>query len=121
MHGNQCRRAGALRRKQPDPYVLNSRGNVHASLGKWASARQDYLASQQGFQGAKGFRGAGGSTTMRLDGAVFSASNAALMAVQLGQEDQAVKEVRLWGKLAAANGTPNCCVVSVCVSLCYAL
>ncbi len=53
---------------QPDPYVLNSRGNVLASLARYAEARQDYLQSAQLFQGAKGFRGANGSTTMRLDG-----------------------------------------------------
>jgi hypothetical protein len=31
---------------------------------------------------------------MRLDGAIYSASNAALMLAQMGDEDGAVKEVR---------------------------
>jgi hypothetical protein len=34
-----------------------------------AEAREDYLVSSQLFQQAKGFRGPGGSTTQRLDGA----------------------------------------------------
>jgi hypothetical protein len=78
--------------------VLNSRGNCHNSLGEWAEARADYQASSELFQRAKGFRGRGGSTTMRLDGAIFAASNAALMLAQMGDEDGAVKEVRCcWG------------------------
>ena len=44
-------------------------------------------------QQAKGFRGRDGNTTSRLDGAIFSASNAALMLAQLGDLDGAVKEV----------------------------
>lgn len=123
----------------PDPYILNSRGNCHASLGEapgsnggvglgfslrvcvyvsqwwaggrggqacrrslvvcflcqlfdtkhcllafpappspageWQAARDNFLASAEGFQRASGFR-YGRSTTPRLDGAVFAASNA---------------------------------------------
>lgn len=42
---------------------------------------------------AQGFRGRGGSTTQRLDGAIYAASNAALMLAQLGEEEGALKEV----------------------------
>ncbi|KAK9829331.1 hypothetical protein WJX72_005226 [[Myrmecia] bisecta] len=80
--------------QMPDPYVLNSRGNAHASLGQWAEARADYLQSATVFQKAKGFRGRQGSTTMRLDGAVFAASNAAIMLAQLGDEAGALQEMR---------------------------
>lgn len=31
-----CAGAGEANEKKPDPYVLNSRGNVRASLGDWA-------------------------------------------------------------------------------------
>ncbi len=51
-------------------------------------AREDYLTSSQLFQQAKGFKGRGGSQTPRLDGAIFAASNAALMLAQLGERDQ---------------------------------
>jgi tetratricopeptide (TPR) repeat protein len=77
----------------PDPYIQNSVGNCHASLGEWRRARDAYLASADGFQRASGFR-YGRSTTPRLDGAVFAASNAALMLVQLGDEAGALKEVQ---------------------------
>jgi hypothetical protein len=42
----------------------------------------------------QGFRGRGGTTTQRLDGAIYAASNAALMLAQLGEEEGALKEVR---------------------------
>ena len=73
-----------------------SRGNCHASLGEWRAARTDYLSSAREFQGAAGFRGRGGSMTPRLDGAVFAASNAALMLAQLGDEAGAIKEMQVW-------------------------
>ncbi len=57
-------------------------------------AREAYLISSQLFQQAKGFRGRNGGTTDRLDGAIFSASNAALMLAQMGDFDRAIKEVR---------------------------
>ena len=75
----------------PDPYILNSRGNVRASLDDWSGAREDYQASARLFQGSKGFR-SGASTTQRLDGAVYSASNAALALAQLGDDAGATKE-----------------------------
>ncbi|MEW5317635.1 MAG: hypothetical protein WDW38_008917 [Sanguina aurantia] len=76
--------------ESPDPYVVNSRGNCYNSLGMWAEARADYLASSQLFQQAKGLiRG-----TQRLDGAIFSASNAALMLAEMGDLDGALKEMK---------------------------
>lgn len=79
--------------ESPDPYIVNSRGNCYNSLGMWRLARSDYLDSANLFQQARGFRGRGGTTTQRLDGAVFAASNAALMLVQLGDVEGAVKEM----------------------------
>jgi len=76
----------------PDPYVLNSRGNVRGSLGDWAGAKEDYAESAALFQGAKGLRN-GASTTQRLDAAIYSASNAALADVQLGNVDEALKKI----------------------------
>jgi hypothetical protein len=61
----------------------------------------DSLHDQSSLLQARGFRGRNGSTTQRLDGAIFSASNAALMLAQMGDEEAAVKEVCalavLWG------------------------
>jgi hypothetical protein len=48
---------------------------------------------------AQGFRGRGGSTTQRLDGAIYAASNAALMLAQLGEEEGALAEVCASGRL----------------------
>jgi len=36
-----------------DPYILNSRGNVRATLGDYEGARDDYLVSARLFQTAK--------------------------------------------------------------------
>jgi len=78
----------------PDPYVLNDRGNVLASLGLWREARQAYLESSEGFQRAKGFFDSTGYTsTQRQDGAVLAASNAALMLAQMGDVPGAVAEM----------------------------
>ncbi|WIA36695.1 hypothetical protein OEZ86_007972 [Tetradesmus obliquus] len=78
--------------ESPDPYIINARGNCRNSLGEWEGAREDYLTSSQLFQQAKGFRGRGGTTTQRLDGAIFAASNAALMLAQVGDEEGALRE-----------------------------
>jgi len=75
-----------------DPYVVNSIGNCYNSLGLWPEAREKYLLSSELFQQAKGFRGRNGSTTQRLDGAIYSASNGALMLAQMGDEAGALKE-----------------------------
>jgi len=77
----------------PDPYVLNSLGNVFGSLGDWQSARSNYLESFALFQRSKGFK-VGASTTSRLDGAVYASANAALSLVQLGDERLAEREMR---------------------------
>jgi hypothetical protein len=77
---------------RPDPYIANSRGNCLASLGRWADARAAYLEAAELFQRASGFRGRGGSTTARLDGAIFASSNAALALAQLGDEAGATRE-----------------------------
>lgn len=74
----------------PDPYVLNSRGNVRGSLGDWAGAREDFALAAELFQAAKGFRN-GMSTTQRLDGAIYATSNMALADAQLGDEARALK------------------------------
>lgn len=89
---NQALDLAAAGGESPDPYVINARGNCHNSLGEWAAAREDYLVSSQLFQQAKGFRGRGGTTTQRLDGAIYAASNAALMLAQIGEEKAALKE-----------------------------
>lgn len=65
-----------------EPYVVNSRGNALASLGRYADALQDYILSVQGFQKAK-----------ELDGAIYAAGNAALMRIQLGDEVKGMKEL----------------------------
>lgn len=78
--------------ESPDPYIINSLGNCHNSLKEWEAARDNYLISSQLFQQAKGFRGRGGTTTQRLDGAIYAASNAALMLAQMGGEQAALKE-----------------------------
>ncbi|KAG7668392.1 hypothetical protein NADE_008481 [Nannochloris sp. 'desiccata'] len=78
----------------PDPYILNSRGNCHASLGEWKAAREDYLLSANGFQSARREDRVAGRLQQRLDGAVFAFSNAALMLAQLGDDDGATKEMQ---------------------------
>lgn len=78
----------------PDPYILNSRGNCYASLGEWKAAREDYLLSANGFQSARREDRVAGRLQQRLDGAVFAFSNAALMLAQLGDDDGATKEMQ---------------------------
>jgi tetratricopeptide (TPR) repeat protein len=34
----------------PDPYIINSRGNIMNSLGRWEEARENYLISSDLFQ-----------------------------------------------------------------------
>eukprot|EP01025_Chloroclados_australasicus_P034435 TRINITY_DN35185_c0_g1_i2.p1 TRINITY_DN35185_c0_g1~~TRINITY_DN35185_c0_g1_i2.p1 ORF type:complete len:148 (-),score=29.94 TRINITY_DN35185_c0_g1_i2:238-681(-) len=46
------------------------------------------------FQQRTGLRGAGGSTTARLDGAIYANTNAALMLAQLGDRQGAIKELQ---------------------------
>ena len=35
----------AAARRMPDPFILNSRGNAHASLGQWQGVLEDPHAS----------------------------------------------------------------------------
>lgn len=78
----------------PDPYVENSLGNCYASLGKWKDARVQYLSSARGFQTSRVSNGRAGGMQRRLDGSIFAFSNAALMAVQLGDDDAALSEMK---------------------------
>ena len=59
--------------------LFGARGGLSALRGVGASPPQ-------------GFRN-GSSTTQRLDGAIYAASNAALMLVQLGDDPRALREV----------------------------
>ena len=69
-----------------DPYLLNSLGNCYASLGEWKTARMYYLESANSFQRS---RSIDISMQKRLDGAIFSFSNAVLMDAQIGDMDDA--------------------------------
>ena len=69
-----------------DPFVLNGRGNVKASLGMWDAARVDYLDSAEGFRKANGYGRPDGRGSARLDGEAFARSNAALMLAQIGEQ-----------------------------------
>ena len=57
--------------------MLKHWGTQTLPAGEWKEARENFLASSEGFQKASGFR-YGRSTTPRLDGAIFAASNAGL-------------------------------------------
>jgi hypothetical protein len=72
--------------------VLNSRGNVLASLTRWSEAREAYSGAAAIFQASAGYR-RGASTTSRLDGAIYAAANAALMRAQAGDDDGAATEL----------------------------
>jgi tetratricopeptide (TPR) repeat protein len=67
-----------------DPYLLNSLGNCYASVGEWSQAREFYLESANSFQRS---RSIDISMQKRLDGAIFSFSNAVLMDAQIGDQD----------------------------------
>jgi tetratricopeptide (TPR) repeat protein len=68
--------AGSLGAEQP--YVLNSRGNVRASLGRYEDALLDFSASADAFRRAR-----------NVNGAAYALSNAALVEVQLGRPNAA--------------------------------
>ncbi|KIY95987.1 hypothetical protein MNEG_11974 [Monoraphidium neglectum] len=80
--------------ESPDPYVINARGNCLNSLRQWREAREEYLAAADVFQASRGYRGRNGNTTARLDGAIFAASNAALMLAEMGDAEGAEAEMR---------------------------
>jgi hypothetical protein len=91
---------------------VNSRGNCYNSLGDWAQARNDYQASSDIFQAARGFKDRNGGSLARLDGSVTAAGNAALMLVQLGDEPSAMNEVTT--SLAACCSSRTACGVQLC-------
>jgi len=74
------------------PYVLNSRGNVFSSLGRWEEARADYLASAAIFQESR-----------MLSATIFAAGNAALVSAQLGDDDTAVRELKAQARRGSAS------------------
>lgn len=79
------------------PYVLNSRGNCHSSLAaeaeseasaadpdpEWRNAQSDYQEAARVFQRSR-----------NLPGAIFAASNAALISAQLGDDARALRELK---------------------------
>eukprot|EP00897_Mesotaenium_endlicherianum_P008910 jgi/Mesen1/8047/ME000043S07428 len=78
-----------------EPYVMNSRGNALASLGRYREALQDYDRSVRAFQRAK-----------ELDAAIYASSNAALLRIQLGEEEEGRRELAA-GKQQLAEGEWN--------------
>jgi len=87
-----------------DPYLLNSLGNCYASLGEWKRARELYLESADGFQRS---RAIDISMQKRLDGAIFSFSNAVLMSAQLGDEDDMAITKRMQDLARRAPGSAD--------------
>ena len=57
-----------------EPYVLNSRGNCYASLGKWELALADYESATKAFQ-----------TMRNLSGMIYADSNHALVLAEIGR------------------------------------
>lgn len=82
-----------MRREPEDPFIVNSIGNCHASLGQWMEARAAYQRSAAGFQKASGFRDTAGLSAGRGIAAALAQSNAALALVQLGDITGAIKEL----------------------------
>lgn len=74
------------------PYVLNSRGNVLSSLGRYEDALESYRLSAETFQKSR-----------NLSGAIYARSNAALMLAELGREDDAVSEFEAVARRAAGS------------------
>lgn len=82
-----------LCREPEDPFIVNSIGNCHASLGKWEDARAAYKRSAVILQQASGFRDTSGLSAGRSTAAALAQSNAALALVQLGDIPDAIKEL----------------------------
>ena len=76
------------------PYVLNSRGNVLSSLGRYEDALESYRLSAETFQKSR-----------NLSGAIYARSNAALMLAELGREDDAVSEFEAVARARRAPST----------------
>eukprot|EP00854_Cymbomonas_tetramitiformis_P005313 gene5313-6457_t len=66
-----------------EPYILNSRGNCYASIGEYDKALEDYTESANVFSGMR-----------NISGTIYSSSNAALVRVQLGDEETAITELK---------------------------
>lgn len=81
-------------REQEDPFIVNSIGNCHASLGQWTEARAAYQRSAADFQKASGFRDTTGLSAGRSTAAALAQSNAALALVQLGDIPGAIRELQ---------------------------
>ena len=80
------------------PYVLNSRGNVLCSLGRYEEALESYRLATETFQRSR-----------NLSGAIYARSNAALMLAELGREDEAIAEFEAVARRAAGSidGAPR--------------
>ena len=87
-----------------DPYLLNSLGNCYASVGEWKQARQYYLESANSFQRS---RSIDISMQKRLDGAIFSFSNAVLMDAEIGDQDDAAVVKRMQDLARRAPGSAD--------------
>ena len=74
------------------PYVLNSRGNVLCSLGRYEEALESYRLATETFQKSR-----------NLSGAIYARSNAALMLAELGREDEAIAEFEAVARRAAGS------------------
>ena len=87
-----------------DPYLLNSLGNCYASVGDWSKARTFYTESANSFQRS---RAVDISMQKRLDGAIFSFSNAVLMDAQIGDLDEAAIVKRMQDLARRAPGSAD--------------
>lgn len=74
------------------PYVLNSRGNVLSSLGRYEEALESYQLSSETFQNSR-----------NLSGAIYARSNAALMLAELGRDAEAMYEFEAVARRAAGS------------------
>lgn len=74
------------------PYVLNSRGNVLSSLGRYDEALESYRQSAEVFQASR-----------NLSGAIYAKSNAALVLAELGREEDSVYEFEAVARRAAGS------------------
>lgn len=74
------------------PYVLNSRGNCYNSVGEYQKALVDYERAAEIFQQSR-----------NLSGAIYAASNAALMKVELGRVDEAIEDMEKVKRRAAGS------------------
>ena len=74
------------------PYVVNSRGNCYVSVGRYDLALADYSRAAEIFQRSR-----------NLSGAIYAASNAALMKAELGDLDGAIVDMERVSRRAAGS------------------